>query len=212
MSFRKHAFAVIYRRLLSDGGHPNLQDAMTRDVRLPLLEQAGGDVLEIGAGDGANLALYPEDVRVILLEPNPYLLRHAPDIASRTHPRQGAIPIQAVGEAMPFPGDHFDTVVSLHVLCSVGSQGHVLSEILRVLKAGGRFLFMEHVAAPNGTWVRRLQRVMNPAWSTIGDGCRLTQETGQAIRQAGFREVQIERFEAPYPVFVKPHIAGTAVK
>ncbi|MEW6579733.1 MAG: class I SAM-dependent methyltransferase [Chloroflexota bacterium] len=209
MSLRKRFFAWAYHTLLSNRGTPDFSDALTRDVRAPLLRRAQGDVLEIGAGDGANLALYPAGVCVTLLEPNRYLLGHVAGGAARAGCAvTGAV--RGQGERLPFGAGSFDTVVATHVLCSVRDQRAVLAEIRRVLRPGGQFLFLEHVAAPPRSVTLLAQRAINPAWSTVGDGCHLTRQTGAAIRAAGFRSLELREFDAPYPAIVRPHISGVA--
>ena len=105
----------------------------------------------------------------------------------------------------------------LQVLCTVGDQQAALSEVLRVLKPGGRFIFLEHVAAPPGALLHRVQRVLNPAVRLVGHGCSATRCTLEAIQAAGFGSVEAESFRldlwalSPAAV-VSPHIAGTAVK
>lgn len=199
----------MYHRLLSDQGHPDMADALTRDVRAPLLAQARGRVLEIGAGDGSNLPLYPPDVRLTLLDPNPFLLRHASQLNHRPAHLRPAL-LEGVGERLPFPDNAFDTLVATHVLCSVRDQARALAEIRRTLRPGGRFLFLEHVAAPPDSGTHRVQRVINPVWRAIGDGCHLTRDTGAAIRAAGFAHVELRTFDAGFPAFVSLHIVGTA--
>jgi ubiquinone/menaquinone biosynthesis C-methylase UbiE len=87
----------------------------------------------------------------------------------------------------------------------------VLQEALRVLKPGGKFLFIEHVAAPQGSRLRRVQNFLCPLWQLVVDGCNPNRETWTAINQAGFAHVQLEHFEVALPV-VKPHMAGYGVK
>jgi ubiquinone/menaquinone biosynthesis C-methylase UbiE len=82
---------------------------------------------------------------------------------------------------------------------------------LRVLKPGGRFLFIEHVAAPQGTRLRTAQRWLRPLWKRIADGCHPDRETGELIEQAGFAEVRFEKFRLPLGP-VGPQIAGCARK
>ncbi len=209
MVLGKRLYAWFYHDVLSKRGHPDLDDPFTRDVRIPLLRQANGAVLEIGAGNGSNLPLYLPDIRLTLLDPNPFMLhylRHA-----CTGRDDGCPPvIEGTGEHLPFPDSCFDTVVTTHVLCSVHNQARVLSEIRRVLRPGGSFLFLEHVSADVGTALYRFQRLLNPAWRFVGGGCHLTRDTGQAIREAGFREVAIRTFKADFPALVSPHIVGMA--
>ena len=208
---RQRLFAWFYHTFLSDRGAPTLDDPFTRLVRVPLLAQAGGDVLEIGAGDGANLPLFPPGVRLTLLDPNPYLIRYLRQTAARLGVGQAAAIVADAGW-LPFPGERFDTVVSVHVLCSVGHQPQALAEIRRVLRPGVRFLFLEHVTAPPGTATYRLQRLLNPAWKRVGAGCHLTRDTGAAIQEAGFRAVEINRCQVGSLSFVSPHVYGLARK
>ena len=198
---RQRAFAWLYHKYISGCRIPAPVDPFSSDVRAPLLAQAAGRILEIGAGDGVNLPLYPTDAQVTLLDPNLYLLRYVPSPARR---------VRGLGERLPFARDHFDTVVMIHVLCSVRSQADVLAEVQRVLRPGGLFVFLEHVAAPPRTLTRRFQHLFNPFWRAVGDGCHLTRETGAAIESAGFRAVNVRSFRAGYPFFVSWHIAGSA--
>ncbi len=210
MTIRKQLFAWMYHNLLSDQGSPDMSDPLTRDVRAPLLAQASGRVLEIGAGDGANLPLYPPGVHLTFLEPNPHLHPHLDRVCAEQHVICDDI-VEAPAEAIPFPDDHFDTVVSVHVLCSVADQALALAEIRRVLRPGGLFLFLEHVTAPPRTSTYRMQRIVNPLWKTVGDGCHLTRDTGAAIRAAGFEIVEMSTFDTEtFPAIVSPHIAGSA--
>ena len=103
----------------------------------------------------------------------------------------------------------FDAVVATLVLCSVDDPAEALREVLRVLKPGGRFVFMEHVAAPRGTFTRWLQRLLSPLWNFAADGCHLDRDTAAVISTAGFRTVVHDHFDLPIPV-VGPHLAGTA--
>ncbi len=104
-----------------------------------------------------------------------------------------------------------DAVISTHVLCSVHDLDGALEEIRRVLKPGGKFVFLEHVAAPPHTGLRRVQNSVRPLWHLIGDGCYPNRETWRAIESAGFRDVQIEHYRADILV-ASPHIAGYAIK
>jgi ubiquinone/menaquinone biosynthesis C-methylase UbiE len=174
-----------------------------------LLGDLGGTVVEIGPGAGVNLPYYGGDVRWIGVEPNvhfhPRLRRKAQRLGLDAAVHGG------VAERLPLPDASADAVVSTLVLCSVDDPAAALAEVRRVLKPGGRFVFIEHVAAPGGSLLRRVQRWVRPAWGALADGCRPDRETGRVIASAGFAEVQIERFDAAVPLpVVRPHIVGTA--
>ena len=155
-----------------------------RDWRRALLERARGEVLELGAGTGGNLALYPPGVtRLVLCEPD----RHMREMLRRKLAARPDVQVlDAPAEALPVPAQSFDTVVGTLVLCSVKDPGRVVSEIHRVLRPGGSFLFLEHIAAPSGTWTRRAQGVLEPVWRRLAGNCHLTREPGPLLEAAGF--------------------------
>jgi ubiquinone/menaquinone biosynthesis C-methylase UbiE len=178
--------------------------------KVRLLTDLSGTVLEIGPGTGANLRyLAKEGVRWMGIEPNPsmypYLEQEANRLGIQIDVRQGT------AERLPAPDNSVDAVVSTLVLCCVPDQQRALQEVLRVLKPGGTFVFIEHVAAPRGTWLRRLQHWVSPLWRRLGDGCRPDRETWLTIEQAGFTQLTYERRTMPVPI-ASPHIVGVAVK
>lgn len=174
-----------------------------------LLGALEGTVIEIGAGTGANLAYLPRGVRWVGVEPNP-AVRPYVERAARASGAD-AILVQAWAEALPFRNGVANAVVSTLVLCSVEDPAAVLAEIQRVLKPGGRFVFLEHVAAPPGTRTRRRQRLVRPLWRRLADGCTPDRETWRWIEQAGFRRLDCERFALNLPI-AGPHLAGVAIK
>ena len=168
-----------------------------------------GTVLEIGPGAGPNLRYYPAGTEWIGVEPNlhmhPYLRREAERLGR-------AITIETgTADHLPMPDSSVDAVVSTLVLCSVPDVAATLAEIQRVLKPGGHFLFIEHVAAPPGSRQRRLQSVIRPLWSALADGCRPDRDTGAALDAAGFKRVRYQPFNVPAPI-IRPHIMGVATK
>ncbi len=174
-----------------------------------LLGDLHGDLLEIGAGAGPNLAYLPGDVRYVAVEPNPAMDRYLRDAAARAglalEIRRGR------AEALPAPDASADAVISTLVLCSVGDVAAALREIRRVLRPGGRLVFLEHVAAPPGSRTRRWQDAIRPLWQLAADGCQPNRDTAAALEQAGFAALEIERFTVPVPI-VGPHIAGVALR
>ena len=168
-----------------------------------------GDVLEIGPGAGPNLAFYPAGCRWVGVEPNPYMvpyLQQAAEQAGRNiEIRSGS------AEQLPAEDASADAVVSTLVLCSVRDPAASLREVLRVLRPGGRFVFVEHVAAPRGSKLRRIQGFIRPLWKRLADGCHPDRETWLSIEQAGFARVHCEHFRLPLGP-VATQIAGYAVK
>jgi SAM-dependent methyltransferase len=199
---RKRLFAALLSR--STRWHePFLVERKRR-----LLGDLHGDVVEIGPGTGVNLAYLPADVRWLGIEPNAYLRAQLLAEAAR---RGLAADVRAgTAERLPVADRGADAVVSTLVLCSVPDPDRALAEVRRVLRPGGRFVFVEHVGAPRGTWLRRAQRVCQPLWSVVADGCHPDRDTADAIARAGFARVEIEHFHVP-AALASPHVAGTAI-
>src|SRR6476661_2745763 len=112
--------------------------------RRALLAQATGRTLEIGAGGGHNLRHYPDTVtQLVVTEPSPHMIRHlTSELATLDIDAQL---VQTGAEELPFDDATFDTVVATFVHCSIPDPSRALAEITRVLKPGGRYLFIEHV-------------------------------------------------------------------
>lgn len=186
-------------------GHAHVSEPWRRR----LLGDLAGTVLEIGPGTGVNLAYLPDGVYWIGLEPNPYFHPHLRRALSLRGLSGDALLGQA--EAIPLPEGSVEAVVATLVLCSVEDPRRALAEILRVLKPGGRFVFLEHVAAPRGSGLRWAQDLLCPLWAFLGDGCHPNRETLALIREAGFARVEAASFALPLPL-VAPHVAGVAWK
>jgi ubiquinone/menaquinone biosynthesis C-methylase UbiE len=102
-------------------------------------------------------------------------------------------------------------VVSTYVLCSVTDIDATLQDIQRVLKPGGTFVFMEHVAAIDGTCTRTVQAGITPDWKTVFEHCHPNRETWMYLEAAGFESVYYQSFRLSIPI-VSPHIAGVATR
>jgi SAM-dependent methyltransferase len=174
-----------------------------------LFDGLAGTVLEIGPGTGANFAYYPPDIRWIGIEPNPFM--HPYLLAAAARAGLSIDIHDGTADRIDLEDESADTVVSTLVLCSVPDVSGALREIQRVLRPGGRFLFIEHVAALPGTWLRRTQRMLRPLVRTLADGCHLDRDTSLAIERHGFAGVAYQRFRLPIPL-VSPHIIGVATK
>lgn len=210
---KSHSSPDWYQRLFAwMMAHATVQyEAEVGDRKRALFQEIQGTILEIGPGTGPNLAYYPRNSHWIGIEPNPYMDPYLQQEAARLGLN---IDIRR-GTAEHLAGicDHsVDAVVSTLVLCSVENLAKTLQEVLRVLKPGGRFFFLEHVAAPPNTWLRRLQHWIRPLWKVLGDGCHPDRETWVALEQAGFERVEYQHFRAPVPAIVSPQIIGVAHK
>lgn len=168
-------------------------------------------LVELGPGSGANFRYYPRGTHVIAVEPNPMMHR-----LMRRQARRHEVELEvrhAGAEGMEVEGESVDLVVSTLVLCTVRDPELAISEVRRVLRPGGRFAFVEHVAAPPGTRLRRWQDRLHRPWRWLGEGCHLNRDTERTLEGAGFTTLEVERFEsalrwAPFA----PHIAGVAVR
>jgi ubiquinone/menaquinone biosynthesis C-methylase UbiE len=152
-------------------------------MRSHLLLGVSGDVLEIGAGTGANFAHYPAGARVVALEPDPFMLRRAEQKVAELGLSNVTLQ-RAPAESLPFPDASFDAVVSTLVLCTVQDVARCLAEMRRVLRPGGHVLFIEHVRAQG--WFGRLQDLIRPVWSWFGAGCQPNRRTEDTFRHAGW--------------------------
>lgn len=184
----------VYSRVI----FPRLCDWVMNDPRMArlrseLLADVGGEVLEIGFGTGLNLPHYPENVRrITTVDPNPGMSK----LARRRIATSGIEIDQRVlsGEALPFGGESFACVVSIWTLCSIPDAGRTLGEVYRVLRPGGRFLFLEHGLGEDSR-VQRWQRRLNPIQWMLGDGCRLDLDVPALVGSRPFADRHVERFE-----------------
>jgi ubiquinone/menaquinone biosynthesis C-methylase UbiE len=169
---------------------PNLiASAMRHRELIPYRERvvgaAEGRVLEIGVGAGANLPFYGPGVSEIFgLDPSERLLRKA----LKTGPFN---PLEASAEAIPLDTGSVDTVVTTWTLCSIPDAHGALTEMRRVLKPGGRLLFVEHGRSPDPR-VRWFQNNLTPVWRRIGGGCHLNRPIDALIREAGWKMEKID--------------------
>lgn len=203
MSIRGRLFASVYDRLTAA-----VEEAGLRARRQQLLASAQGRVLEVGAGTGANLAFYGADVELTVAEPEEPMAKR---LAGRLREqRPGAELVQAPAEQLPFEDARFDTVVSTLVLCTVADPDRALRELRRVLKPGGRLLFLEHVRSDDPR-IARWQDRLNGINRFIAYGCNCNRSTLDTIRAAGFSVASLERTQLPKaPPFVRPLVVGIA--
>jgi SAM-dependent methyltransferase len=200
------AFSAAY-----DRGFKGAEDAGLREMRRELLARARGRVLELGAGTGFNLEHYPEAIESLtLVEPDPYMTKQLrPKVAAAG--REAEV-VEAPAEKLPFPDASFDTAVVTLVLCTVPDPAAGLAELKRVLKPGGKLLFLEHVRSRSPELAKWQDRLEGP-WRFLGDGCHCNRDTVAAIDAAGFTLDGVEHDRLPKaPAIVRPLASGIAVK
>src|SRR5205814_1962985 len=118
--------------------------------------------------------------------------------------------VQAPAEDLPFEDASFDIVVSTLVLCGVDDQARSLREIHRVLRPGGRLLFLEHVRSDD-PGLARLQDRISPL-NRFFFGCDCNRPTLATIEATGFTVSLLEHSALPQATkFVRPLIVGSAV-
>ncbi len=171
-----------------------------------------GDLVEIGAGVGANFEFVPPGSRLIAIEPN--LAMHD-GLRRRAADRDVEIDLLTASAAeIPLPDASVDDVICSLVLCTVDDADAVLAEALRILRPGGRFRFVEHVAARAWSPRRWLQHAIRRPWRWVYEGCDLCQDTASAIDRAGFSAVDITRGRWRHSLFFPANISihGIAVR
>ena len=159
-----------------------LERGRFKKIRMQLLENASGRVLELGSGTGVNFPFY-RDVEVTAIEPSPFMVAR-----SLKRKEQSPVPIEVVqagAEQLPFPDNSFDTVVATLVFCTIPNAEAALEEIKRVCKPGGKVLMFEHVKMTQPS-LAKLQEVLTPYWEKVCDGCCLNRETHLLVEKNGF--------------------------
>jgi ubiquinone/menaquinone biosynthesis C-methylase UbiE len=203
VSLRERVFAAVYDPLSA-----RTEKKFGAELKRKLLANARGRVLEIGVGTGLSFPHYTEVEELVGVDPSEPMLRRARRRAAEL--ARDVTLVEAPAEALPFEDKSFDTVVSLAVLCTVDDPPRVLQEIRRVLRPGGRLVFLEHVRSSEPGLAQWQDRLEGP-WGWIAGGCHPNRRTLEAIESAGFEMVELERKDLPdIPRLVRPNVLGVA--
>ena len=205
MTLRSWLFAVTYDRQMA-----KVEKAGLGAFREGLLRGASGRVLEIGGGTGANLPFYgPAVESLTITEPESPMLHRLERKVGEQAPLTKVL--RASAEDLPFEDASFDVAVSTLVLCGVDDQPRALRELRRVLRPGGRLLFMEHVRSDEAHLARRQDRMNGLSRYLVG--CECNRPTLDSIRAAGFTVADVEHTTMPKVAsFLSPFIVGTAIR
>jgi ubiquinone/menaquinone biosynthesis C-methylase UbiE len=197
-------FSAIYDPLLWVGERAGMAQR-----RAELLGQARGQVLELGAGTGLNLPHYPDRLEeLVLTEPSPPMVSRLEQRAKQSGIDSSVMIAEA--ERLPFEDDRFDTVVSTLVLCTVNEPRQAIDEIARVLRPGGKLLFLEHVRSDSRRLARWQDRLHRP-WHAFAAGCNANRATVDMLRESPLRVEAVERDRWSWmPALVHPLAIGTA--
>ncbi len=198
------AFSALY-----DAGLKASEEAGLREMRRELLAGAEGRVVELGAGTGANLDLYPNSVaELTLVEPDPHMTKRLREKLAAAD--RGAAVVEAPAERLPFADRSFETAVSTLVLCTVPDPKAAIAELIRVLKPGGKLLFIEHVRSGDPKLARWQDRLERP-WRFLADGCHCNRDTLAIIGASSLELGEVEHGELPKALpLVEPLIRGSA--
>jgi len=180
-------------------------------------------VVELGMGSFPNAKYYsqlPEDespasLDIVGVDPNDSMPKYGtvgPDVAVLRRRGHSLREVHGVAEALPLATSSVDAVVCTLTLCSVPEPSRALAEVRRVLKPGGRFLFLEHVLSESDPGLAAQQVALTPMQVKAADGCHLDRRTLETIRAAGFSKVDAEYFELSGFYFLNPTVAGIAVR
>ena len=160
-----------------------------RTARKRLMKLVKGSVLEIGSGTGANIPFYNMDEIDQLVITDKKLSKHI-DVYRELEKVEL---VETSVTSLPYKDQSFDTIVHTLVFCSVDDVMKGLSELKRVLKPGGKLMFIEHVL-PHKKGYRRLFKTINPIWRTFAGGCNLTRSYEESLITSGFQIEQVNRF------------------
>ncbi|MEH0108997.1 class I SAM-dependent methyltransferase [Tersicoccus sp. MR15.9] len=163
-----------------------------RQVRRAMLGGLSGTVVEVGAGEGRDLADLPGSADWIGIEPSSRARRR---LAEKAAARGFRAPLAARAEALPVADGSIDVVLAVVALCSVDDLDRALNEARRVLRPGGRLVFLEHVAAPAGSGLRVLQRAATPVTAALDRNCHLARDPLAAAARTGFTTVSVDRYD-----------------
>jgi ubiquinone/menaquinone biosynthesis C-methylase UbiE len=197
-------FTAVY-----DRGMKGTEEAGLREMRRQTLVAASGRTIDLGAGTGANLDLYPAAMsELVLAEPDPHMLKRL-RVKVAEAPVSAEV-IAASAERLPFEDSSFDTAVFTLVLCTVPDPAAALAEAARVLRPGGRLLFVEHVRAEDQGLARWQDRLERP-WRFFADGCHCNRDTVATIESSPLTLERVERDRLPKaPPLVRPLARGSA--
>jgi SAM-dependent methyltransferase len=204
-SIRKRFFAWTLKK--GDSINQQIYGSYKKD----LFRDIEGLVVEIGPGAGVNFNYLPSGIEWIGIEPNTAF--HETLLLKARQKGINARLISSDSLPIPLKENVADVLICTLVLCSVMHPPQMIHEFKRLLKPNGRYIFIEHVAAPANSVLRKAQNILNPLNRLFADGCNCNRETGIDLQQAGFSQLHLMHCNVKAGMIIhKPHIMGYAIK
>ena len=164
--------------------------------RKKVVPLAKGVVLEVGIGSGLNIPFYNKNniEKIIGLDPSEELNVLAKRVAD-----DNGIQIDFLingAEDIDLPDNSVDTILITYTLCTIPNLDKSMSEMKRVLKPGGKFIFCEHGIAPDMNIIK-WQRRINPIWGIFFGGCNINRNIPKIISESGFNISNLNQMYLP---------------
>jgi phosphatidylethanolamine/phosphatidyl-N-methylethanolamine N-methyltransferase len=157
-----HLYDHVFGRVFVDHEHEVIEELGFRP---------GQRALEVGVGTGISLDAYPPYIHLTGIDPSASMLAQA--VAKTRENNWGHIDLRnGDAQALEFPDNSFDWVLSFHVMTVVPDPRRMMSEMIRVCKPGGRIVVISHFASAN-PFFYFFGRVVNPLARKLGWTTRL---------------------------------------
>jgi ubiquinone/menaquinone biosynthesis C-methylase UbiE len=154
--------------------------------------RAVGNTLEVAIGTGLNLPRYSDDVGITGVDLSEEMLAIARDRADR----MGRVVELREGDAhdLPFDDESFDSVVCTYSLCQIPDPRKAVSEMKRVLRAGGKLILVDHIRSSVRPlfWLQRAIEFV----SVRAEGEFMTRRPLEQVEDCGFAITERERLRA----------------
>ncbi|GKS56893.1 SAM-dependent methyltransferase [Nitrospira sp.] len=155
------SYAGVYDRIFGRVFHEG-RDAAIRNLSV----QPDERVLEVGVGTGLALPMYPRHCRIVGIDLSEGMLAQARKRAE-AHGMDHVELYRMDAGSMEFPDDSFDTVVAAYVVTAVPDYRSVVNEMIRVCRAGGRIIMLNHFSNGNKL-IAAVEKVISPLTKHLG--------------------------------------------
>lgn len=197
-------YASIFSRIY-DPFMENFELKVLQKRRKLLLSELKGNILEVGAGSGANFSNYGAEAKVLAIEPSASMLRLAEQrLLDEPCAAEIGLLLAGIGDDIIWksaPDGGFDAVVFTLVLCTIPDPEKALKQCIAYLKPGGKILVLEHIAAKSSFGLT-VQKIINPVWQHLAEGCQLDRHTDELLHASGLKLINEEYFTKGVPLYM----------